>query len=163
MDIDTYLVDNNLARMDRGSMAHGLEVRVPMLDHRIVELALALPAALNPASEGGKLLLRRIAGNRLPRELLDKPKQGFSFPLHRYLRPEQMAAAVSTGVLVDNGLLDRQALATWLAAAQGSNHPLKLWLLYVMEQWAMRWLYPARKAACIASWLVKTREGASMT
>ena len=147
MDIDTYLVDNNLARMDRGSMAHGLEVRVPMLDHRIVELALALPAPLNPASEGGKLLLRRIAGQRLPRELLDKPKQGFSFPLQRYIRLDQMASAVSAGVLVENDLLDRQALSAWLAAAQGGNHPLKLWLLYVMEQWAVRWLFPARKAA----------------
>lgn len=146
-DIDTYLVDNNLARMDRGSMAHGLEVRVPMLDHRIVELALALPASLNPASAGGKRLLRQIAGRRLPKELLDKPKQGFSFPLHRYVSVGRMASTVASGVLAASGTLDRQALAIWLAAAHGSNHPLKLWLLYVLEQWAARWLFPGGKAA----------------
>lgn len=146
-DVDTYLVDNNLARMDRGSMAHGLEVRVPMLDHRIVELALALPASLNPASAGGKRLLRQIAGRRLPKELLDKPKQGFSFPLHRYVGVDRMASTVTSGVLATSGTLDRQALAIWLAAAHGSNHPLKLWLLYVLEQWAARWLFPGGKAA----------------
>ena len=147
LDIDTYLIDNNLARMDRGSMAHGLEVRVPMLDHRLVELALSLPADLNPATGGGKLLLRRIASERLPAKLMNKQKQGFSFPLQRYVTPEKMAHGIVGGVLVEHGIVDRKALSAWLAAAAGGNHPLKLWLLYVLEQWAVRWLFPVARRA----------------
>ena len=141
VDFETYLVDNNLARMDRASMAHGLEVRVPMLDQRIIELALSLPAAANPPANGGKLLLRRIAQDRLPEQILRKRKQGFSFPLERFVSTEEMARSVSNGALVGNGILDRAALSAWLHAAQGA-HALKLWLLYVLEQWAVRWLFP---------------------
>lgn len=147
LDIRNNLVDNNLARADRASMAHGLEVRVPLLDHRVAELAMSLPAALNPASDGGKLLLRRIASKRLPPELLSKGKQGFSFPLQRYVSLAQMEHAIASGALVGNGLLDREALARWFAAASGGNHPVKLWLLYVLEQWAVRFLFPGRRIA----------------
>lgn len=142
VDFDTYLVDNNLARMDRASMAHGLEVRVPMLDQRIIELALSLPASANPPANGGKLLLRRIAERRLPEQILRKRKQGFSFPLERFVSVPEMAHCVSQGALVGNGVLDRAALAAWLRAGEGA-HGLKLWLLYVLEQWAVRWLFPS--------------------
>ncbi len=144
-DLEHNLVNNNLARADRASMAHGLEIRVPMLDHRLAELALSLPANLNPAGSSGKLLLRKIARKYLPPELLDKKKQGFSFPLMRYVSVPEMTQAIVGGVLVENGTLDRKALTTWLAAARGGNHPVKLWLLYVLEQWAVRWLFSGRR------------------
>lgn len=144
-DLEDYLVDNNLARVDRCSMAHGLEVRVPLLDHRIAECAMSLPDSLNSPERGGKHLLRRLAQPLLPSRVLEKRKQGFSFPLDRYLASDDMANAIQLGALVKGGLLCSAALSNWLAARPGGNFPTKLWLLFVLEQWASRWLLAARK------------------
>jgi asparagine synthase (glutamine-hydrolysing) len=142
LDVQTYLVDNNLARVDRASMAHGLEVRVPILDHRIAELALSLPATLVSAHGGGKPLLRRLAQSRLPAPLHHKPKQGFSFPLSRLIAPSDLIATLRSGALLRQRMLDAAGLARWLEMAPKSNHEFKLWLLFVLEHWTRRWLLP---------------------
>lgn len=142
LDLRTYLVDNNLARVDRASMAHGLEVRVPLLDHRIAELGLSLPEDLVSAQGGGKPLLRKLAASRLPARLHDKPKQGFSFPLSNLIAESDLIAALKTGVLLERGVLDAAGLTRWLSMAPKSNHEFKLWLLFVLEQWARCWLRP---------------------
>lgn len=143
-DLDSYTVDSNLARMDRGSMAHGLEVRVPMFDHRLVELALSLPGEMNSPDDGGKFALRNIAQRKLPQSVLHKAKQGFSFPLERFVAAEAMRDCVRNGSLVRAGMLNAKALDRWIAEDLGSNHRLKLWLLFVLEQWAGRWLFEQR-------------------
>jgi asparagine synthase (glutamine-hydrolysing) len=147
IDLHTYLVDNNLARVDRASMAHGLEVRVPLLDHRVAELALSLPLSMVDAIDGGKPLLRRLAAKRLPAKLLSKPKQGFSFPMSRLIDESALVASLRTGVLVRRQLLDRDGLEGWLSAPRLSNHDFKLWLLFVLEHWARQWLLREDPAA----------------
>ncbi len=139
LDMHSYLVDNNLARMDRASMAHGLEVRVPLLDRRIAELALALPDALVDARHGGKPVLRALAGRRLPERIRVKPKQGFSFPIQRLISNADAVASLRNGALLRSGLLDRDGFERWLGQPRLSNHDLKIWLLYVLDQWAGRW------------------------
>ena len=138
LDIQSFMVDSNLARVDRASMAHGLEVRVPLLDHRLAELSLSLPAELDNWEKSGKGVLRRLSAKYLPAYLQNKPKQGFSFPLNRVVGDATMRTALLDGELVRRGLLDRVGLGTWLA--QG-NQDLKLWVLFVLENWAKQWLF----------------------
>jgi asparagine synthase (glutamine-hydrolysing) len=147
LDLRTYLVGNNLTRVDRASMAHGLEVRVPMLDHRVVEFAFGLPPELVSAQGGGKPLLRKLAARRLPQESQKKAKRGFSFPLQRIVSDQDMLAALRDGALAREGLLDAQGFEAWAREDRLSNHRYKLWLLFVFEHWARCWLAPPRAAA----------------
>ncbi len=88
MDILNYLPQDILVKVDRASMRHSLEVRCPLLDHRIVELAMRIPPEIQMGMRRQKLLFRRLAERYVPRELLDRPKRGFSVPLNRWFREE---------------------------------------------------------------------------
>ena len=81
-----YLPDDLLVKVDRASMAHSLEVRVPLLDHRIVEFALSLPAHWKKRQSVTKYILKDILFDLVPKEFFDRPKQGFSVPLAQYLK-----------------------------------------------------------------------------
>lgn len=83
-DLWTYLSENCLAKTDRASMLHSLEVRVPMLSNAVLDRVLALPAQVHFDDAGGKVLLRRLAQKHLPDEVWNRPKHGFSVPLQTY-------------------------------------------------------------------------------
>jgi asparagine synthase (glutamine-hydrolysing) len=84
-DGETYLPEDILCKVDRASMAHGLEVRVPLLDHRVVELAWSMPESQKVANGTGKLPLRKILSRYLPMESFHRPKTGFGIPLGEWL------------------------------------------------------------------------------
>jgi asparagine synthase (glutamine-hydrolysing) len=85
-DIAQYLPDDLLVKVDRASMSAGLESRAPFLDHRVVELALALPEHLLVRAGTGKWLLRKLLDRYVPRHLIERPKAGFEIPLGDWLR-----------------------------------------------------------------------------
>ncbi|MCH2132767.1 MAG: asparagine synthase (glutamine-hydrolyzing) [Phycisphaerales bacterium] len=85
-DFHDYLPDDILVKVDRTSMAVGVEARVPMLDHRLVELAWSLPIEIKRKGQSGKSILKSVLENCLPRHLWDRPKQGFSVPLGSWLK-----------------------------------------------------------------------------
>ncbi|MGX6450221.1 asparagine synthase-related protein, partial [Patulibacter sp. S7RM1-6] len=134
-DRTTYLGDDLLPKVDLASMAHGLEVRSPLLDHRLVELAWRLP----PRLRRDKLLLRRVARERLPAAIVARPKQGFALPLAAWLRGALRPLA--TEVLLDPGTAARGIVrpaaveALLRRHAAGEDHAMVLWALLCLELW----------------------------
>jgi len=88
LNLDTYLVDDLLPKVDRMSMAHGLEVRAPLLDREVVELGMRLPPALRVRGLALKRVLKAAVADLLPAEILERRKRGFGVPLDRWFRTE---------------------------------------------------------------------------
>jgi asparagine synthase (glutamine-hydrolysing) len=139
------LVDGTLAKVDRASMACSLEVRVPFLDHRLVEYAFRLPPTLKYHKESGsKHLLRRLLYRHVPSELVDRPKKGFSSPLPLWLRgPLRQWAGelLDERRLKDEGLFDAATVrACWKQHVAGScDYWQLLWNVLVFRQWQSYW------------------------
>lgn len=87
-DIKYYLPDDLLTKVDRASMFYSLETRVPYLDHRIVELALNISPALKYKDGVSKYILKEILYQYIPKEIFDRPKQGFAIPLAKWLKTD---------------------------------------------------------------------------
>lgn len=140
VDVKTYLVDDILTKVDRMSMAASLEARVPLLDHRIVEFALNLPPHLKLNGNETKAILRRVMEPRLPRAVLDKPKEGFSIPLKHWLRHELrplMMDLLAPDTIKQRGYFAPEQVAQWVAEHENrrANHSHRLWALMVFELW----------------------------
>jgi asparagine synthase (glutamine-hydrolysing) len=147
-DLRHYLPDDILAKVDRTTMAAGLEGREPMLDHRLVEFALRLPLGLRRGALGTKHLLRRVLYKYVPRDLIERPKQGFAIPLASWLRGDLAPLIdeyLSPSRLRAGGLLDpdavRRAVANFREGGAGNDRldVQKVWLLLAFEMWRSRW------------------------
>ncbi len=140
VDIKTYLVDDILTKVDRMSMAVSLEARVPLLDYRIVELAVNLPARMKLYRGQTKRILKKAMADRLPEAVLTKPKQGFSIPLKNWLRAElkpMMLDLLSSESIFRRGLFSAETIAAWIDEHLNgeANHSHRLWALMVFELW----------------------------
>jgi asparagine synthase (glutamine-hydrolysing) len=135
-DLFTYLPDAILAKVDRAAMAISLETRAPLLDHRVLEFALRLPHPLRRQ----KRLLRQLVYRRVPRALVDRPKQGFGVPLARWfrgaLRPlmlDTLTMARLEDVGVHEYALVKRLISTHLSGT--ADNSSRLWALLVLGLW----------------------------
>jgi asparagine synthase (glutamine-hydrolysing) len=140
VDIKTYLAEGILTKVDRMSMAVSLEVRVPLLDHRIVEFALNLPSSMKIKGYKTKHLLRQVMKSRLPKAVLNKPKEGFSIPLKNWLRGELrplMHDLLSRDTIHRRGYFSPACVDKWIQEHVSGkvNHSHRLWALMVFELW----------------------------
>ncbi len=144
LDTKTYLPDDILTKVDRASMAVSLEVRVPLLDHRVVEFAWRLPKQMKLKGASTKRLLRRILYRHVPRELVDRPKAGFAVPLDQWLRGplrNWAEALLDEKKLKREGVLNpgpiRHAWTNHLAGR--GNEGQAIWGVLMFQSWRERW------------------------
>ena len=145
VDQKTYLPDAMLTKVDRASMATSLEIRVPLLDHRVVEYTALLPDDLKYRNGTGKYLLKKILTRYLPANLLERPKMGFGVPIDRWFRKELkdlLLDYLSPKRLKKEGLFDHTLVEDRLKEhiSGQMNHQYRLWALLVWEMWRERWL-----------------------
>jgi asparagine synthase (glutamine-hydrolysing) len=145
LELSHYMRNVLLRDTDNMSMAHGLEVRLPFLDHRLVEFMLSLPGDVKVAGNQPKALLVEAIGD-LPPEIMSRRKQGFTLPFSMWLR-DQLKEEVETVLLGTVGagafreVLDQTAVhGTWRRFLSGKGVWVRPWALYVMQQWCARHL-----------------------
>ncbi len=141
-DLLTYLPGDLLCKVDMASMAHSLECRGPFLDHRVVELALALPLSrkLRLRSGRSKVVLKQAFADLLPPPIRTRPKMGFGVPIDRWFRgelKEELRAVLLDPVSLQRGLFRPEAVETLLDEhADGRrDHAYRLWGLLMLELW----------------------------
>jgi asparagine synthase (glutamine-hydrolysing) len=143
-DLQTYLPLDVLTKVDRMTMAHSIEARPPLLDHRLVEFAATIPSRLRLRDGTTKYLLKQAMRGILPDEIIDRPKQGFAVPLARWFRGP-LAEFAHDVLLSDNcrqrGFLNTVYIERLLQLHQrGRDLDLQLWTTLSFELWCRRFL-----------------------
>ncbi|UPW01293.1 asparagine synthase (glutamine-hydrolyzing) [Halorussus gelatinilyticus] len=143
VDLQTYMPDNLLVKVDRASMAHSLEVRSPFLDHEVVEFAARIPAKYKWRRGNGKWILKRAFEDVLPEKVITRSKQGFGVPINEWFRGElREFARENLDRLGERTAFDAGGLRqTFDEHVDGRvDHGYRLWDLVLLEQWYERFV-----------------------
>ncbi len=145
VDLSTYLPENLMTKVDRASMWSSLEVRAPLMDHRIVELAARIDPALLGADRPAKWPLRRLLERHIPAAEFDRPKMGFAIPLDQWLAgplKEWVGDLLSPAQIARFALLDGGAVQNLLQAhaAGRFRSAYAIWNLVILQAWCTEWL-----------------------
>lgn len=140
MDMIMYHPDDILVKVDRTAMAVSLETRVPMLDQDVVEFAWSLPIAYKRQGNTGKKVLRNVLYKYVPREMMERPKKGFSIPIDKWLlKPELREWAES---LIDRKMLEKQGILDadvvwriWNDFTQNGVWRIQIWFILMFQEW----------------------------
>jgi asparagine synthase (glutamine-hydrolysing) len=143
-DQGVYLPDDLLTKTDRASMAVSLEVRVPLLDHRVVEFAWRIPLSMKIRDGRGKWLLRQVLHRHVPPTLVERPKMGFEVPIAAWLRGSLRPwgeELLSAERLRTSGLNAEPIRRAWTELHGGrGNMTHALWAVLMYQAWQERWL-----------------------
>ena len=137
-ELNYYLPDDLLVKVDRMSMAHSLEVRVPFLDHRLVEFAFSLPVEYKIKGKTTKFILRKLMQGKLPRKVLMKPKQGFTPPIKKWISSD-LKDYIHDSILIKDMdyFFKRKAINKLLSKHQQSirDYQYQIWNLLIFLKW----------------------------
>ncbi|MBN2512093.1 MAG: asparagine synthase (glutamine-hydrolyzing) [Sedimentisphaerales bacterium] len=145
VDFKTYLVDDILTKVDRSSMANSLEVRVPIIDHKFVELVAGIPSSLKLKGRISKYLLKKAAVRLLPAEIMNRKKMGFSIPVGEWLKNELEPLVHET--ILSTDFNNREIFSAQVVKRLWEQHwkglrdnTQPLWALLSFELWARRYM-----------------------
>ena len=138
IDLHTYLVGDINTKVDRASMAHSLEVREPLMDHKLVEWMATLPTSLKLRGDNGKLLLKKALEPHLPNDVLYRPKMGFAVPLARWFRGPLRArvrAALLHGPMLETGWFNPACIRQIVEQHESGlrDHSTPIWTLLMFD------------------------------
>ncbi|MBR6770322.1 MAG: asparagine synthase (glutamine-hydrolyzing) [Lachnospiraceae bacterium] len=152
LDMDTYLPGDILCKVDRASMKYSLEARCPILDKEVMEYSYRIPHGFKYAKGDKKHILKDIAYDYIPRELLDRPKVGFGVPLDKWLRgplKEQLLDYSERDYLKKQGIFDAEYVSKMIreyirigdgGPATGANYSKLSWSFFIFEQWYRKFI-----------------------
>jgi asparagine synthase (glutamine-hydrolysing) len=152
LDSITYLPEDNLCKVDRATMRSSLEARNPLLDTSVIETAFRIPHGYKYHKKEKKFILKELTHEYIPRELMDRPKKGFSVPTDKWLRgplKEELLQLTSEEYLTRQGIFDPgythryvlRYLETGNAGAFSGNNPSKIvWPLYMFQKWYQHYM-----------------------
>ncbi|HET9644477.1 MAG TPA: asparagine synthase (glutamine-hydrolyzing) [Burkholderiaceae bacterium] len=144
-DLHNYLPGDVLAKVDRATMAVGIEGREPMLDHRLVEFAFSLPFEMRRGPLGSKHLLKKVLYRHLPRQLVERPKQGFAVPVKRWLQGDLaylIDEHLEPGAVARQGLFDPVVVQGYVKRLRAGDVSVqqRVWLLVAFQMFFRRWM-----------------------
>lgn len=142
MDMEVYHPDDILVKVDRTAMAVSLETRVPMLDKDVVEFAWTLPIEYKKQNGEGKLVLKDVLYKYVPKEMMDRPKKGFSIPITEWLREPKLRewaeALLDKKLIEKQGILDaNEVQRIWRDFIDNGNWRIQIWYILMFQQWLM--------------------------
>jgi asparagine synthase (glutamine-hydrolysing) len=146
-DMNHYLPADILTKVDRATMAAGIEGREPLIDHRLAEFAFALPYRLRAGTLGSKHLLRKVLYRHVPRPLVDRPKRGFGVPVKAWLQTELrelLGRMLSPARLAAQGIFDPATVQGYLRRLDAGDATVRqrLWYVLAFALWHERWMSP---------------------
>ncbi len=140
MDMEVYHPDDILVKVDRAAMAVSLETRVPMLDRDVVEFAWTIPMSYKKQGDEGKLVLRDVLYRYVPKQMMDRPKKGFSIPITQWLREPGLREWAES--LLDASLIRRQGILNaeevhriWRDFIDNGNWRIQIWYMLMFQSW----------------------------
>ena len=142
MDMEVYHPDDILVKVDRAGMAVSLENRVPMLDKDVVEFAWTIPMDYKRDGEVGKLVLKDVLYRYVPKEMMDRPKKGFSIPIMKWLKEPELRewaeALIDRNLLKKQGYLDPEVVwYIWNDFIENDNWRTQIWYILMFQSWLM--------------------------
>lgn len=139
-DMQMYHPDDILVKVDRTAMAVSLETRVPMLDKDVVEFAWTLPIAYKNGGGTGKRVLRDVLYRYVPKEMMERPKKGFSIPIQRWLKEKELRewaeSLIDRQTLVAQGILNPDVVwRLWNDFIEKGEWRIQIWYILMFQQW----------------------------
>lgn len=149
LDMDTYLPGDILCKVDRASMKYSLEARCPFLDKNVIEFSLGLPLEYKIRNGELKKILKDITHQYIPKELMDRPKQGFGVPIETWLRTElreQLLSYTDFTFLKNQDIFEPEQLRKQVSffVENGStrgNYAAFVWAYFIFQQWYEKYMY----------------------